>query len=64
MDSHIPGSTTDLQTEDVTAVTRRHSSTLTFKPSSDHHDTDVTCKVSFTGGTTTEETVILKVNCE
>ncbi|KAM8734459.1 sialic acid-binding Ig-like lectin 14 isoform 2-T2 [Acanthopagrus schlegelii] len=37
------------------------SSTLTFNPSAELHGTNVTCKVSFTGDTTTEETVTLNV---
>ena len=60
-DSHITG---DIMTENLTAVTQRHSSTLTFNSSAEHHGTDVTCKVSFTGDTTTEETVTLNVTCE
>ncbi|XP_070408035.1 sialic acid-binding Ig-like lectin 12 [Nothobranchius furzeri] len=48
-------------TRDITAVTQRHSSTLTFNPSAEHHDTNITCKISFTGDTTTEETVTLNV---
>ncbi|KAM6936301.1 sialic acid-binding Ig-like lectin 14 isoform 2-T3 [Lycodopsis pacificus] len=51
--SHITGN--------ITAVTQRHSSTLTFNPSAEQHGTDVTCKVSFTNGITTEETVTLNV---
>uniref|UniRef100_A0A3B5LI54 Ig-like domain-containing protein n=1 Tax=Xiphophorus couchianus TaxID=32473 RepID=A0A3B5LI54_9TELE len=60
----ITGSTTALKTEDLTGVTQRHSSTLTFKPSAKHHDTNLTCKVSFTGDITTEETVSLNVKCK
>ncbi|KAM7383082.1 hypothetical protein PAMP_002764 [Pampus punctatissimus] len=56
--THITGNIT---TETLTAVTQRHSSTLTFNPSVEHHGTDVTCQVSFTGDTTTEETVTLNV---
>uniref|UniRef100_A0A8C6LWX6 Ig-like domain-containing protein n=1 Tax=Nothobranchius furzeri TaxID=105023 RepID=A0A8C6LWX6_NOTFU len=37
------------------------SSTLTFNPSAEHHGTNITCKISFTGDTTTEETVTLSV---
>ncbi|KAM6936297.1 myelin-associated glycoprotein-like [Lycodopsis pacificus] len=51
--SHITGN--------ITAVTQRHSSTLTFNPSAEQHGTDVTCKVSFTNSITTEETVTLNV---
>ncbi|XP_075962803.1 sialic acid-binding Ig-like lectin 16 [Anarhichas minor] len=52
-DSHITGN--------ITAVTQRHSSTLTFNPSVEQNGTDVTCKVSFTNSITTEETVTLNV---
>uniref|UniRef100_A0AAQ4QJH0 Ig-like domain-containing protein n=1 Tax=Gasterosteus aculeatus aculeatus TaxID=481459 RepID=A0AAQ4QJH0_GASAC len=49
----------------LTSVTRRHSSTLTFNPSAEHHGTDVTCKVRFTNDITTEETETLNVTlCE
>ncbi|KAM6936299.1 myeloid cell surface antigen CD33-like isoform 1-T2 [Lycodopsis pacificus] len=54
--SHITGN--------ITAVTQRHSSTLTFNPSAEQHGTDVTCKVSFTNGITTEETVTLNVTSD
>ncbi|XP_042279553.1 uncharacterized protein LOC121905402 [Thunnus maccoyii] len=47
--------------ENLTAVTQTHSSTLTFNSSAEHHGTDITCKVSFTGNKTTEETVTLNV---
>ncbi|XP_035528151.1 sialic acid-binding Ig-like lectin 11, partial [Morone saxatilis] len=60
-DSHITGNITEFKTENLTAVTQRHSSTLTFNPSAEHHGTDVTCKVSFTNNITTEETVTLNV---
>ncbi|KAI3360593.1 hypothetical protein L3Q82_002455 [Scortum barcoo] len=60
-DSHITGNITAFKTE---TVTQRHSSTLTFNPSAEHHDTKVTCKVIFTGNRTTEETVTLNVTCE
>ncbi|XP_014908570.1 hemicentin-1-like [Poecilia latipinna] len=60
-DSHIIGNTTALKTENLTAFTQRHVSTLTFNYSADHHNTSITCKVSFTGGITTEETVTLNV---
>ncbi|XP_044215580.1 sialic acid-binding Ig-like lectin 10 [Thunnus albacares] len=53
--------TGNIMTENLTAVTQRHSSTLTFNSSAEHHGTNVTCKVSFTGDTTTEETVTLNV---
>uniref|UniRef100_A0A3Q3GU27 B-cell receptor CD22 n=1 Tax=Kryptolebias marmoratus TaxID=37003 RepID=A0A3Q3GU27_KRYMA len=60
--SQITENITDFHTEDLTPFTQRHSSTLTFNPSSEHHGTNITCKVSFTGGITTEETVMLNVN--
>lgn len=63
-DSLLRGNITAYQTENVTAVTQRHSSTLTFNSSAEHHGTSITCKVSFTGGATTEETLTLTVNCE
>ncbi|XP_022620068.1 sialic acid-binding Ig-like lectin 14 isoform X2 [Seriola dumerili] len=59
--SHITGNITDFKTESLTAVTQRHSSTLTFNASAEHHGTSVTCKVSFTGNAATEETVTLNV---
>ncbi|XP_054483011.1 sialic acid-binding Ig-like lectin 14 [Anoplopoma fimbria] len=59
--SHITGNITAFKTEDLTAVTNRHSSTLTFNPSAEHHGSNVTCKVSFTNIITTEETVTLNV---
>ncbi|XP_037310657.2 myelin-associated glycoprotein-like [Pungitius pungitius] len=58
-DSPITGSITAVKTENLTSVTRRRSSTLTFNPSAEHHGTNVTCKVSFTNNITTEETVTL-----
>ncbi|KAA8591823.1 hypothetical protein FQN60_017197 [Etheostoma spectabile] len=60
-DSHIPGNITDFRTENLTAVTQRHSSTLTFNSSAEHHGTNVSCKVSFSNNITTEETVTLNV---
>ncbi|XP_047455850.1 Schwann cell myelin protein-like isoform X2 [Mugil cephalus] len=60
-DSLLRGNITGYQTEDVTAVTQRHSSTLTFNSSAEHHGSSISCKVSFTGGATTEETVTLNV---
>ncbi|CAK6964276.1 sialic acid-binding Ig-like lectin 5 [Scomber scombrus] len=56
--TEIPGKIT---TENLTAVTQRHSSTLTFNASAKHHGTKITCKVGFTGNKTTEETVTLNV---
>uniref|UniRef100_A0A3B3TYQ9 B-cell receptor CD22 n=1 Tax=Poecilia latipinna TaxID=48699 RepID=A0A3B3TYQ9_9TELE len=43
-------------------ITWIHVSTLTFNSSADHHNTKITCKVSFTGNITTEETVTLNVS--
>ncbi|XP_047454147.1 sialic acid-binding Ig-like lectin 10 [Mugil cephalus] len=60
-DSLLRGNITGYQTENVTAVTQRHSSTLTFNSSAEHHSSSISCKVSFTGGATTEETVTLNV---
>ncbi|XP_037532490.1 sialic acid-binding Ig-like lectin 5, partial [Nematolebias whitei] len=60
--SQFTGNITDFHTENLTAVAQRHSSTLTFDPSSEHHGTSVTCRVSFTGGAVTEETVTLNVS--
>ncbi|XP_049902709.1 sialic acid-binding Ig-like lectin 5 isoform X1 [Epinephelus moara] len=62
MDSHITGNITAFKTEDLTAVTQRHSSTLTFNPSAKHNGTTVTCKVSFANSISTEETVTLNVS--
>uniref|UniRef100_I3JKQ4 Ig-like domain-containing protein n=1 Tax=Oreochromis niloticus TaxID=8128 RepID=I3JKQ4_ORENI len=46
----------------LTTFRQRHSSTLTFNPSAEHHNTNVTCKIHFTGETTTEKTSGLNVN--
>ncbi|XP_062277708.1 sialic acid-binding Ig-like lectin 5 [Scomber scombrus] len=59
--AEITGNLTERKTENITAVTQRHSSTLTFNASAEHHGTQVTCKVGFTGDTATEETVTLNV---
>ncbi|XP_041843765.1 sialic acid-binding Ig-like lectin 12 [Melanotaenia boesemani] len=63
-DVYIPGNVTAVHTESLTAVSQRHSSSLTFNPSAEHHNINVTCKISFTGGTTTEKTVTLQVNLD
>ncbi|XP_035991114.1 hemicentin-1 [Fundulus heteroclitus] len=60
-DFHITGNTTSLKTENLTTLTQRHSSTLTFNPSAEHHNSKITCKVSFTGDQTKEETATLNV---
>ncbi|XP_037639744.1 sialic acid-binding Ig-like lectin 14 [Sebastes umbrosus] len=59
--SHITGNITALKTENLTAATQRHSSTLMFNLSAEHHGSEVTCKVIFTNNITTEETVTLNV---
>uniref|UniRef100_A0AAQ6AN97 Ig-like domain-containing protein n=1 Tax=Amphiprion ocellaris TaxID=80972 RepID=A0AAQ6AN97_AMPOC len=61
-DSYITRNITAVKTESLTAVTKRHSSSLTISPSAEHHGTNITCKVSFKGGPTTEETLTLNVN--
>uniref|UniRef100_A0A3B5LI66 B-cell receptor CD22 n=1 Tax=Xiphophorus couchianus TaxID=32473 RepID=A0A3B5LI66_9TELE len=63
-DSYIIGNITALKTENLTAFTKRHVSTLTFNASADHHNTSITCKVSFTGDININETVTLNVTCE
>ncbi|XP_068997369.1 sialic acid-binding Ig-like lectin 14 isoform X2 [Embiotoca jacksoni] len=60
-DSHISGNITHVNTEALSPVTQIHSSTLTFNSSAEHHGTEITCKISFTGNTTTEETKTLNV---
>uniref|UniRef100_A0A668S0P5 Ig-like domain-containing protein n=1 Tax=Oreochromis aureus TaxID=47969 RepID=A0A668S0P5_OREAU len=61
-ESYITGNSTAFKTENLTNVTWRHVSTLTFNPSAEHHNTNVTCKIRFTGETTTEKTSGLNVN--
>ncbi|XP_005750892.1 sialic acid-binding Ig-like lectin 5 isoform X2 [Pundamilia nyererei] len=61
-ESYITGNSTDFKTENLTDVTQRHVSTLTFNPSAEQHNTNVTCKIHFTGETTTEKTAGLNVN--
>ncbi|GLD60045.1 sialic acid-binding Ig-like lectin 14, partial [Lates japonicus] len=51
-DPHITGNIT---------ANQGRTSTLTFNLSAEHHGTEVTCKVSFRGDMTTEETVTLNV---
>uniref|UniRef100_A0A3Q1FJC4 B-cell receptor CD22 n=1 Tax=Acanthochromis polyacanthus TaxID=80966 RepID=A0A3Q1FJC4_9TELE len=48
-------------TENLTAGTKRHSSTLTISPSAEHHGTNITCKVRIKGGPPTEKTLTLNV---
>ncbi|KAI9524129.1 hypothetical protein NQZ68_021091 [Dissostichus eleginoides] len=61
-DSQITGNITAFKTENLTAITQRHSSTLTFDPSAEHHNSNVTCEVSFINNITAEETKALYVN--
>uniref|UniRef100_A0A3P8NE64 B-cell receptor CD22 n=1 Tax=Astatotilapia calliptera TaxID=8154 RepID=A0A3P8NE64_ASTCA len=61
-ESYITGSSTSFRTKTLTAFTQRHISTLTFNSSAEHHNTNVTCKIRFTGEKTTEEASTLKVN--
>uniref|UniRef100_A0A3Q2GRP2 B-cell receptor CD22 n=1 Tax=Cyprinodon variegatus TaxID=28743 RepID=A0A3Q2GRP2_CYPVA len=61
-DSHIQGNITATKTENLTAVTQSHSSTLTFEPSAEnHHNTNITCRVSLRGNET-RKTATLNVN--
>ncbi|XP_023820426.1 sialic acid-binding Ig-like lectin 5 isoform X2 [Oryzias latipes] len=48
--------------ESLTAVTQRHHSTLTFIPTTEHHNSKITCRIQFSDDTTTEKTVNLHVN--
>ncbi|CAI5662085.1 unnamed protein product [Oreochromis niloticus] len=61
-ESYITGNSTDFKTENLTAFTQRHISTLTFKSSAEQHNTTVTCKIRFTGGKSTQKTFTLNVN--
>ncbi|XP_063340963.1 sialic acid-binding Ig-like lectin 14 [Pelmatolapia mariae] len=61
-DSYITGNITSFRTKNLTAFTQRHISTLTFNSSAEHHNTNVTCKIRFTGEKTTEGGSTLKVN--
>ncbi|XP_051812363.1 hemicentin-1-like [Acanthochromis polyacanthus] len=61
-DSYITGNITAFKTENLTAGTKRHSSTLTISPSAEHHGTNITCKVRIKGGPPTEKTLTLNVN--
>lgn len=63
-DSNLMGNITNFKNKCQTCVTWKHSSTLTFNPSAEHHGTEVTCKVSFAGNVSTEETLTLNVTCE
>ncbi|XP_026040648.1 hemicentin-1-like isoform X2 [Astatotilapia calliptera] len=61
-ESYITGNSTAFKTEGLTPFTQRHVSTLTFNPSSENHNTNVTCKVHFIGKIMKEETLGLNVN--
>uniref|UniRef100_I3IZ09 B-cell receptor CD22 n=1 Tax=Oreochromis niloticus TaxID=8128 RepID=I3IZ09_ORENI len=63
-ESYITGNSTDFKTENLTAFTQRHISTLTFKPSAEQHNTSVTCNINFTGGKSTEKTLTVNVTRE
>uniref|UniRef100_A0A3P9H2G9 Ig-like domain-containing protein n=1 Tax=Oryzias latipes TaxID=8090 RepID=A0A3P9H2G9_ORYLA len=58
------GSITAFKNESLTAVTQRHHSTLTFIPTTEHHNSKITCRIQFSDDTTTEETVNLHLNCK
>lgn len=61
-ESRITGSIVVFSTATLAAVSQRHSSRLTFKPTAAaHHGSRVTCRVSFLDGIRTEETVTLRV---
>uniref|UniRef100_A0A3P9BNI8 Ig-like domain-containing protein n=1 Tax=Maylandia zebra TaxID=106582 RepID=A0A3P9BNI8_9CICH len=55
-ESYITGNSTVFKTEGLTPFTQRHVSTLTFNPSAEHHNTNVTCKIRFTGDATAQKT--------
>ncbi|XP_039886448.1 sialic acid-binding Ig-like lectin 5 isoform X1 [Simochromis diagramma] len=61
-ESYITGNSTNFKTENLVDFTQRHISTLTFNASSEHHNTSITCKINFTCGKTTEETLTVNVN--
>uniref|UniRef100_A0A3P8NF81 Ig-like domain-containing protein n=1 Tax=Astatotilapia calliptera TaxID=8154 RepID=A0A3P8NF81_ASTCA len=46
----------------ITGNSTVHVSTLTFNPSAEHHNTNVTCKIRFTGDATAQKTSGLNVN--
>ncbi|XP_032413583.1 sialic acid-binding Ig-like lectin 5 [Xiphophorus hellerii] len=54
-DSYITGNMTALNPENLTDVRLRHSSNLTFTPTAGHHNTKLSCKVSFTASITVQE---------
>ncbi|XP_013856278.1 sialic acid-binding Ig-like lectin 5, partial [Austrofundulus limnaeus] len=59
--SQITGNITEFHTKNLSAVTQRHSSTLTFNLSSEHHGTTITCEVRFACGTTRKTSQTLNV---
>ncbi|XP_039475809.1 sialic acid-binding Ig-like lectin 11, partial [Oreochromis aureus] len=61
-ESYITGNSTDFKTENLTDVTQRHISTLTFNPSAEQHNTRVTCNINFTGGKSKQKTFTVNVN--
>uniref|UniRef100_A0A3B3CP09 Ig-like domain-containing protein n=1 Tax=Oryzias melastigma TaxID=30732 RepID=A0A3B3CP09_ORYME len=61
-DPLINGSITASKNETLNAVTQRHNSTLTFIPTAELHNSNITCRIRFSDNTTTEETVNLHVN--
>uniref|UniRef100_A0A3B3DWS9 Ig-like domain-containing protein n=1 Tax=Oryzias melastigma TaxID=30732 RepID=A0A3B3DWS9_ORYME len=60
-DPLINGSITVFKNETLTAVTQRHNSTLTFIPTAELHNSNITCRIRFSDNTTTEETVNLHI---
>ncbi|XP_068179324.1 sialic acid-binding Ig-like lectin 10 [Antennarius striatus] len=61
-DSYVTGNITDNNMENQASVARKHTSNLTFNPSAEHHNTNVTCKVNFADNSTTEETASMTVS--
>ncbi|XP_030605307.1 sialic acid-binding Ig-like lectin 14 [Archocentrus centrarchus] len=61
-ESYITGNSTSFRTKAQTAFSQRHIATLTFNSSAEHHNTNITCKIRFTGEKTTEASSTLKVN--
>ncbi|XP_042072042.1 sialic acid-binding Ig-like lectin 10 [Haplochromis burtoni] len=61
-ESYIARNSTDYKTENLTAFTQSHVSTLTFNALAKHHNSNITCKISFTDKTTTEGSSTLTVN--
>uniref|UniRef100_A0A3Q0QU55 B-cell receptor CD22 n=1 Tax=Amphilophus citrinellus TaxID=61819 RepID=A0A3Q0QU55_AMPCI len=63
-ESDITGNKTSFRTKNTTACTQRHTSILAFNALAKHHNSRITCKISFTGETTTEGNATLNVTCE